>query len=193
MKQLLNWIKDRVRGIFYWLGCLGVLSIIPIILYFEQLPENPKICIDNYTREDVKVYVDGRFWLDVPKSDNLISNSLFNQLYDIDPGEHIITVESSNKDVMQKLNIEVEEDKIYVLNILKLVTYEKGFASYGRGRYRTDRGTYNLIQPEFFDATDHFRNFKTPPKSIKVRKKKGKVIPGSVKFNYLLRHSKDSY
>lgn len=153
---------------------------LPISLYLEQgVGYDPEIAIDNYSSSDVKIYLDNEFWMKVPVSRNLRTNSLDNETFSIDEGKHNIKIRS-NSILLDEFSIDVEKRYSYVINILNACSYKKGRAEYHkepRKAPKYEKNTSNsIIEVGSYDEGMVFM-FSGPPESIKAsRGSSGEVI-----------------
>ena len=107
------------------------------VIDYLFLPENPRICIDNYSSEDVKVYLNDTYVIDIEAQEK--SSLKYNSIQNINgkfkrsntfrsfrKGDYILYVQDNKGNVIQELNIELRNDKDYILNVLNKVVYEEG-------------------------------------------------------------------
>jgi len=155
--------------------------VFPIYYFLNNdiFTENPKICIDNYSAYEVDIYIDGEIWKkNVPPSYNLSFNSLSNEFYELEEGNHSFEIYASGNQIknLQEISYSVFDDGKYILNVLDKVTYEDGYVAYGSGSSDSEKHkkTFFDLKKDYYDYT-----FEYPPKSAYVRKSRSGNISGN--------------
>jgi len=165
--------SDELTGWLLSFGFLFLLIFIPykLIMHFG-IGYDPEIAIDNYSPVPVSIYLDDEFWLDVPISTDLKTNSLDNEMYSIDEGSHIIKIKN-NSTILQEYEINVEKRHSYVLNVLNACGYNSGRADYRSwpsSGGMSSAGTYE----SFIEVGDYdhctISMFSKPVEKLRVRK-----------------------
>jgi hypothetical protein len=159
MREKLKDLLDSLMSIFF-----GITAL---------LNDGPQICIDNYTSNSVKIYLNNEHWKDVRSSDNfdfgdgngLKLNSLNNEFYEIDQGDYLVTIRDYNGNMLEELKIQTKDNEYYILNVLSKVLYEDGYTAYGRS---AKNSRYTEHSMSFFNAGEDY-HFKKPPSSVYVR------------------------
>ena len=168
--------KGIFGGFFF-----GVFSLV-VFIGHNLIYSDPEIYIDNYSGKEVQIFIDEKHFIDVKNSNSLDFNSLRNNSYDIDVGNHIIVIKDKDNKVLQELDVYLYYDRYYILNVLNKVLYLDKDIVY------TERGGGNpqtKHSKEFFNVgEDNEYIFSgNPPRYISVRGNRY----GSVRKRYLRR------
>ncbi len=165
----------RLRLAFCWggLGCILFL----LRLYFG----GGTVYIDNFSRQDLSVEVDGDLWITSRTGSNLERPLHW--------GHHEILVRDAKGKQVDRFNVEIARDSKYILNLLGAQTYYKGYVQY----------SWFAIQEapeeirEHWIAADVDYLFVQPPDSITVEVSGKGPAYTSARKSYILRGQKPSF
>lgn len=135
--------------------------------------------IDNFSGQALQVLLDGRPWQTRPAQSTKIEK--------LTPGKHVITIQDANGQELENLNVNVERQGVYVLNLLGSQKYYKGEVQYGGPAWSVDDTETEISDAWFEPKVDYL--FEKPPQSITVSTKRGRPAY-SASRNYLRRGSR---
>lgn len=159
------------------MGYLGLIGAIWLgVGYWFQVG---KVHVDNYCGQTLNVFVDGQPWLTV--------GSETTKLVNLSPGRHTISVQDEDSRQLDELQVHVDRQGVYVLNLLGSQTYYRGSQDYGGFGFDGTNNEKAITDCWFEPKVDYL--FTRPPESIVVNRKRGEPVYGDTKY-YLRRGSK---
>tara|TARA_B100000767_G_scaffold25069_1_gene22018 strand:- start:147 stop:800 length:654 start_codon:yes stop_codon:yes gene_type:complete len=178
-----------LKGIFWFIISTVFLGSIMGVIINSYIPEKPKVYIDNQYTKNLDVYVS--------KNNNNLKfkttiSSFNGEFVKFNKGDVKIVMMSKDQKKIDEINVELDYNKVYVLNPLNLSMYCIGKVHYSKISYRFgDSGESNekVINKKFFCIEDDIDYWLTsPPESITITTNNNYGI-GSTDRTYLKRNS----
>lgn len=194
---MLKKLKSIINFFDYHKGDITLFFVVILFCYIPwriierfAIDWDSKIAIDNYSTIPVKIYIDDEFWVEVPNSTNIKTNSLKNKLFSLDEGEYNIKISSIDKSKNQEFKISVKDNNYYVINVFNSVVYDLGTARYRDSRrpsYTSMKSSENVNNESFIKVGNEKNNdifmFMNPPKkTCKTCRSKDYIIRKNLLF-----------
>ena len=153
--------------------------IVAIWIFFGYWFQTGTVYVDNYSRHNLRVLVDGEEWTSIRSSSQRVRS--------IGAGSHRVVVLDKNGKQLDAFDVVVERKKTYVMNLLRAQTYFRGSQRYGGSVFGYgDKPSEEKIKEVWFEAEVDYL-FETPPSSITVSVRKDMASFASESRSYLRR------
>jgi hypothetical protein len=96
-------------------------------------------------------------------------------------------VRSNSGDILDQMDVVIEWNGVYVLNVLRAESYTRGTVYYGDGPRSAGDKVPQLIKDRWIAATKIDYLFQDPPKTISIQRSKGPTGPDFTSRSYLWR------